>query len=309
MKVIILGEGVGGKLAAQGIASKYPYVDVTLIGPETKAPSGLFYFNEEVPGIAEKPVKVTYSSIGELTDNSFVDYQIKSRGYYDPSVKISSFDKIGKAETGYLLNTDFNLSGVNWIKDECERVDLISKKVFVKNIGGNLRAIFGMSYDLLISTIPLNTFVGSLGGSSEKIESMMEYQPVYVKEMKVPSNKEIEEIVVHYDLTSSPYYRHSSYYSAGREIVEMRAETIKTITDYTKKLYPGKIVKSSVKGSQIYCLADNIEKANPCIRILGRYARWDYHYLVTDTYRDALEFVKNYLVDGTKQGLSDDYKV
>lgn len=318
MRVVILGAGIGGKLAAVGIKNKFPEYEVTLVGPESKEPSGLFYFNEKIPGIAEKEVKVSYdvSSVNEggsifCREDVFRNYQIKSRGTYSPSAKISSFDKVGTTETGYFMDDDFDLSDINWIKDTCD-------SIFTKKNNGFNSIITHKGkvcdYDKLISTIPFNILYSMIFRTD--IVKSLKSTPVYVVEVTSSEYdyRDISKINVIYDVSEDKFYRHSLYYNKYGTYVKISSETIIDITDQDdwaalalpskankvvkKKLSPGKIipdeivVKNPKDLSDVEVTADTVEELTG-IRILGRYARWDYHYLVTDTYKDAISFVSS----------------
>lgn len=283
-KVVVLGAGIGGILAARGIKDKFPEMSVTLVGPrQDNDRPGLFYFNKKIPRIAEKEIDVEYNLVGE---GSVVDYQLKSRGHFDHSVTKSSFNNVGKKVKGYLLSSDINLEDIECISSFSSSVDLKNQKVVC---GETL-----LTYDLLVSTIPLSNFLNLISYSESELKALKEIFishccPVYqkVSGYDFVDDSQINKINVFYDLSDSKYYRHSSYYN-GSDIVKMISESIDPSCSYDKIAQPGKIVPSSTLSK----LVENIESLNNNVILCGRYARWDYHYTVDQTYEDAIKFVK-----------------
>lgn len=284
-KVVILGAGIGGVLAARGVKDKFPEMSVTLVGPrQDNDRPGLFYFNKKIPRIAEKEVDVEYCLIGEGT---VADYQLKSRGYFDHSVTKSSFSNVGKKVKGYLLSSDINLEDIECVPMFSSSVDLKNQKV---DCGGTL-----LTYDLLVSTIPLSNFLNLISYSESELRALKvvftnHFRPVCQKTSgySLIDDSQVDRINVFYDLSDSKYYRHSSYYN-GQDIVKMVSESIDSSCDYDKVTYPGKIVPSVTLSR----LVENIESLNNNVILCGRYARWDYHYTVDQTYEDAIKFVKD----------------
>lgn len=287
-KIVVLGAGIGGMLAARGIKDKFPNFEVTLIGPEDKNERpGLFYFNQKIPGICEREIDVTYEMVG---DGSLQDYQIKSRGYSDSNMITSSFKNVGKTVKGYLVSKQISLTGICRVVGNVTSINLFSKKLKVSDIPTEF------SFDYLISTIPLSVFLNifpdaTMHGIDLKLfKDEFKFTPVYQKIVgsKEVSDDLIDSIKVFYDLSNSEFYRHSSYYH-GDNITKMVSESIKEFSDYDSVAYPGKITPSKKLTGIVAYLEDRFS----CLRICGRYARWDYHYLVDQTYFDSIKFVES----------------
>lgn len=289
-KIVVLGAGIGGMLAARGIKDKFPNFEVTLIGPEDKNERpGLFYFNQKIPGICEREIDVTYEMVGE---GSLQDYQVKSRGYSDSNMIISSFRNVGKTVKGYLVNKEISLESIQRVVGTVTSLNLFGRQVFAENFPSSF------TFDYLISTIPLKVLLkiivnasGSLSGVDLKLfEDEFKCTPVYQKiaGFQKVSDNHIDSIKVFYDLSNSEFYRHSSYYH-GDNITRMVSESIKEFEDYDSVAYPGKITPSKKLTGIVAYLEDRFS----CLRICGRYARWDYHYLVDQTYFDSIKFVES----------------
>ena len=290
--IVVLGAGIGGKVVALGIKWKYPKNKVVLVGPESNSPEGLFYFNRKIPGISMYPVEVDYRQEG-CPDNPMEVYQKKSRGEYDPKVKVSSLSKVGTTEIGYFLDRSINWqlldAGVIWIKENVTSINFSSKKVRTDHDEG--------TYDDLISTIPFNVLVKLI--YDYDISPQLKYQPIYVKKDIYDDYLVIDRIIVTYDLTDSPYYRISSYQgyidlSDDKVTVEKTSESINKVDDTCIAMYPGKIIPSDLyierAGRRIKIDAETIEKLFD-FKIVGRYARWDYHYTVDQSYYDTIEYL------------------
>lgn len=289
MRVVVLGSGLSGKLSVLALHRSFPECEVTLVGPESNFPYGLFYFNEKIQRVADKEITVSYSKFG---DCSWEDYQFKSRGVRLP-VSSSSKSSLYKAEeglteTGYRLNIENN--ELDEVNKYCTRIYSFAKVVDQYN---NLLVCQDgtcLKYDYLISTIPLPKFLKMLGIYFDDFK----YKPIYVrntffttysdrsKYSKNPNNilEKTSRIDIEYNCSKEdPVYRTSTYYdSLGRTIV-VSEESLEEIDNFDQKLIPGKIIPTNVP-----------ELYSPNIKIFGRYAKWEYHYLVTDTYRDAYEF-------------------
>ena len=289
-KIVVLGAGIGGMLAARGIKDKFPDFEVTLIGPEDKNERpGLFYFNQRIPGICEREINVIYEMVGE---GSLQDYQVKSRGYSDSNMITSSFKNVGKTVKGYLVNKEISLEGIQRVVGTVTSLNLFGRQVSVANFPS------AFTFDYLISTIPLSVLLkvvvnasGSLSGVDLKLfEDEFKFTPVYqkVSGFQKVSDNHIDSIKVFYDLSSSEFYRHSSYYH-GDNITRMVSESIKELEDYDSVAYPGKITPSKKLTGIVAYLEDRFS----CLKICGRYARWDYHYLVDQTYFDSIKFVES----------------
>lgn len=282
-RVVVLGAGIGGQLAARGIKDTYPDLEVILIGEVNSTTHGLFYFNERIPGVAERRVPVTYSTVG---DGAIQDYQKKSRGEVNESVKVSSFDKIGKTEIGYLTDGNISLSGIYNLPFMAEEIDLVSKTVNT--------CFVNVNYDILISTIPLPTFfkIGGFIDHNDMYKKSFKWKPVFEKVTSNPfQSGDITEIKVFYDTDpSSVFYRHTSYY-CGDQISRMVSESITDFKGYDSVLPMGKIIPSEFISE---CVVAS-ERLYNNVKFCGRYARWEYHYLVSDTYKDAINFVSSYL--------------
>lgn len=273
-EIVVIGAGLGGQIAARGIKDNYPEDHVTLVGnPVTEFP-GLFYFNDKIPGVAEKEVKVSYQIVGE---GSLEDYQKKSRGTFESTITESSFSKVGKTVTGYALNhRRVDLSDILNILCNVVEIRLNSREIILED-GQELK------YDKLVSTVPLNVFL-----SLSKIEmspSEFKYTPVNEKVVQTLDSdfSEVTKVVVYYDLTESKYYRHSHYY-IGDSIYKSVSETVREDESCTSTIYPGKIIPSRLLSLYVA----SIECNYPEVALCGRYARWSYHYLVSDTYHDAV---------------------
>lgn len=274
--VVVLGCGIGGKIVSKGLISKYPELDIFLIGEESLTSPGLFYFNKEIEGVCDKEISVDYGLLGE---GSLEDYQKKSRGFSSKDLKISSFNLVGKSVKGYLLNSEFNLSGVKRIKSNAVRVDLANRLVRTQND-------ITIRYDYLINTVPLNIF-SRLIGRTLKVEGMFEYTPVY-QFSAGESSDDIDEIKVQYDLREDVvFYRHSTYLSKGG-VVKVVSESIKDFDGRNSIMIPGKIVPSKFLTNYVNALENQFNN----LKICGRYARWDYHYTVDQSYYDSVDFIE-----------------
>lgn len=279
MRVIVAGAGIGGKIISYGLSKEFSNLDVILVGEENAVRPGLFYFNQKIKDIAEKEIKVSYSIIGE---GSLNDYQKKSRGVVSGDVKLSSFNHIGETVNGYLLSSDIDLSGVRRINKNIDDIDLFDRKI---RVGDTC-----LDFDFLISTIPLKTFFQLIdSGLCEETAREFKYLPVYQYQVgDIINDKDINEINVKYDLTDSQFYRHSSYLSEG-EVKSIVSESITDFEGRTSVSYPGKIIPSSVLSNYV----SGIESSFNYVKLCGRYARWDYHYLVDQSYYDALNFISH----------------
>lgn len=278
--VCVLGAGIGGKIISYGIKKKYgDSVKVVLVGEESRVRPGLFYFNKKIPGICEKEVSVTYSKIGTGTLD---DYQKKSRGVIDSEVKISSFDKIGKTVTGYLLNREVDLSEIIRINENANKLVLSQKKLYTKSDEG--------TFDYLISTIPLKNFMSIINESLvTKYSPEFKYSPVYQYQInEIPEDSKIKSIRVSYDTSDSVFYRHS-FYEQDKDHWSMVSESITDFENRTSVIYPGKIIPSKVLSEFV----DSIEGTCDYFKFCGRYSRWDYHYTVDQSYEDAMKFLEN----------------
>lgn len=283
MNIVVLGSGLSGEVIAEGLSNKFPRNDIYLIGESgSKDNSGLFYFNRKIPGIAEKPVEVVYESVGS---GSFSDYQKKSRGFCDKSITTSSFDKIGKHEIGYLGKT-----GQGSYRTKMRFIRILSNASSINLDENKVVTVSGsvIKYDRLISTVPLNIFMDLAGYDSSEVKGEFRSTPVY--QMIAESKKEysVKKIKVFYDLSDSIFYRHSSYYNEDEEVVKMISESIVDFKEKNKVCIPGKIFPSSVLSSFV----ENIENVYKNVKLCGRYARWDYHYLVDQSYFDAIQFIE-----------------
>lgn len=286
-RVVVVGAGIGGKLAARGIKNKFPEFDVFLVGPEDcNERPGLFYFNRKIPGICEKKVEVTYGLVGEGT---MKDYQIKSRGYFDRRMVNSSFKNIGKTVEGYLVNREISFEDINRIVGEVSFIDLEQRFLYIQK---SLR----LDFDYVIVTVPLKVLLKIMshenldGVNLDDIVKEFKCAPVYQKVagFQKVSDNHIDSIKVFYDLSSSGFYRHSSYYH-GDCITRMVSESIHEFEEYDLISYPGKITPS-IRLTEI---VNTIEERFDCIKICGRYARWSYHYLVDQTYFDSISFIES----------------
>lgn len=289
MKVVVLGSGLSGKLSVLALHRSFPECEVTLVGPESDFPCGLFYFNEKIPGVAEREITVSYSKFG---DCSWEDYQLKSRGVRLP-VSSSSKSSLYKAEkelteVGYSLNTENN--ELDEVNKYCTRIYSFARVVDQYN---NLLVCQDgtcLKYDYLISTIPLPNFLKMLGIYFDDFK----YKPIYVrntffttysdrsKYSKNPNNilEKTSRIDIKYNCSKEDLvYRTSTYYDSFGRTTVVSEESLEEIDDFDQKLIPGKIIPTDVP--EVY---------SSNIKIFGRYAKWEYHYLVTDTYRDAYEF-------------------
>lgn len=279
MRVIVAGAGIGGKIISYGLSKESKNLEVILIGKDNQVRPGLFYFNEKIDEICEKEINVTYSSVG---DGSFESYQIKSRGILSDDVKTSSFGNIGKTVKGYLLSSEINLNNIVRVNENIDSIDLFNKKVKVGSICIN--------FDYLISTVPLKTFINLVDPVlCDKLSKEFKYMPVYQyclgEDIK---DCNIDEINVKYDLTESQFYRHSTYLNRGH-VLSIVSESITDFRGKSSVSYPGKIIPSN----QLTDTVKSIEEGFDYIKLCGRYARWDYHYLVSQSYYDAINFMKS----------------
>lgn len=283
-KVVILGAGLGGQLATIAIKRACPDCEITLIGPSTGFPKGLFYFNEKIEGVAERPISIEYSKSG---DCSWEEYQYKSRGE-SLSQETSSKSSLSKAEkgvkeTGYLFNLNNNClnnleSYCTRIFQNCTSINFNRKVVEYKVDGYRYRC--EVNYDYLVSTLPYHIF-RKLSG---RLDISLESKPIYLREFRFNKFKNplslTEKVSVEYNCDlSDPIYRKSSYYDSEGNLLVVSEESL-TKFDGARKLVPGKILPNS----------NILSLETDSVKIYGRYAKWDYHYLVTDTYKDAYEF-------------------
>lgn len=279
--IIVIGAGVGGQLAAYGIAREFPAYKVLLIGPKTDNPKGLFYFNREIPGLNMRRIPVNYELIGE---GSLDDYQVKSRGYKSNKLSTSSFNHIGKEVDGYLLESDsILLSNISQLHTSIDLIDREKSKIITTE-----NEI--ISYDYLISTIPLISFIrtSELPVIFTQLSQKFYYNPVYIRTTNY-SEDQVSKILVRYDLTDSIFYRHSIYSNSEDEVIRTEEESIIDFEDKTTTMFPGKIVPSHTLSEYV----SQVEDKYPNIKLCGRYARWDYHYTVDQTYYDSLEFIRD----------------
>lgn len=285
MKVIaVLGAGIGGQVISESLSREYPNDKVILIGKKVNSSFGLFYLNKEIPGITGKSFKVEYCKLG---DGTFDDYQKKSRGESINSIKTSSFDKVGNFENGYLLNKDFGKSKhYTSVEGNAVKVNLSSQSIDTDDEWHTR-----VNYDELISTVPLKVFlqITNLTGIDP---SEFKYQKVYEKVtppwLVGKFEDTFDSMKVFYDTTDSIYYRHNSYYK-GDNLVKMTSESI-IEDDSATSVHPyGKIIPSE----KINNYVNQLEEFYPNVKLCGRYSRWDYHYLITDSYVDAKKFIKS----------------
>lgn len=274
--VVVLGCGIGGKIISKGLKLKYPELEVFLIGEDSPLSPGLFYFNKKIDNICDKEVIVNYSLLGE---GSLEEYQRKSRGLSNSNLKVSSFNLVGQSVKGYLLNNQFSLSGVKRVNSNASKVSLSEN--FVRTQDG-----ITIKYDYLINTVPLNIF-SRLIGQFEKVEGKFEWSPVYQFSAGKFSNS-IDEIKVQYDLREEVvFYRHSTYLSKGK-VVKVVSESIKDFDGRNSVMVPGKIIPREFLTDYVNSLENQFNN----LKICGRYARWDYHYTVDQSYYDSVNFIE-----------------
>ena len=280
-KVIVVGAGIGGQLISKSLKNCYgDKLDITLIGKVDNRPRpGLFYFDHKIPKICDKEVVVSYEMIG---DGDLKSYQIKSRGYYSSEMKNSSFNNIGKSITGYLMSDEFNLNGIKRITQDVDKVLHDDNLVVVNNKS--------YRYDFLIMTTPLNVTIHLMYGDvfNDKLGTLA-YKPVYQKitGFKDIPDSEIDSMKVFYDLSDSNFYRHTSYYNQ-EDIVKMISESITKFDGANVVAYPGKIIPNEFATDFV----GRVEELYPQVKLLGRYARWDYHYLISNSVDDAISFIE-----------------
>lgn len=274
--VVILGAGIGGQVIAKTLSEKHPSLEVFLVGTKDNRTTGLFYLNEKIEGVTDKEINITYDKIGNGT---IEDYEEKSRGCSIGKDATSSFNKVGSSEKGYLISSDLSGSYTN-IKRNAIEVDLYSKEVVLQD-----KII--IKYDYLISTIPLKAFMTLI-----HVTPPFEFKssPVYVTETS-KSKEDYDSIKVVYDTDpKSVYYRYNHYYN-GNKLIKTTAESLKDNGIHTNVHYGGKIVPDEVISSYV----EGLEFENPEIKLCGRFARWEYHYLISDSYKDSMKFIESRL--------------
>jgi len=276
--VVILGAGIGGQVIAKALSDKHPSLEVFLVGVKDSKTAGLFYLNEKIEGVTDKEIDITYDKIGNGT---IEDYEKKSRGCSIGKSVTSSFNKVGSSEKGYLISSDLSGSYLN-IERNAEEVDLVNKEVILQDK-------ITVKYDYLISTVPLKVFLRLI-----HIVPPFDFwsSPVYVTEIKKKKNKDdFDSIKVVYDTDpDTMYYRYNHYYKEGK-LVKTTAESLEDSGIYTDVHYGGKIVPNEVISSYV----EGLEFENPEIKLCGRFARWDYHYLISDSYKDSIKFIESRL--------------
>lgn len=276
---VVLGAGVGGQIVAKTV--KNSDYDVTLTGPEASDPGGLFYLSKRIPGVSSHKVVTTYRSDTPVDVESSIRYQIKSRGTYDKKVKVSSLSKVGTSEEGYILDS-IDISGVVRISQKCKFIDLDNQYILVEDSD---RPIF---YDRLISTIPVNEFFKL--SEDEDITSSLAYQPIHlIEEQFEVLDTKVTSIITEYDLSSSDIYRRSWYCNKSGKTIKSSYEAIVPLPFETRIMYPGKILPSD----KVLEMINDIEQKYPNVKLLGRYARWDYHWMINQTYSEAKKFINH----------------
>lgn len=274
-KVLVLGAGLGGQMITSYLKQEFPSLNITCIGKKDSRRPGLFYFNERIPGICDKEIQVTYDKLGT---GSFEDYQVKSRGVVDPSIKTSSFSNVGKTVTGYLQSCETSLETVPVMIDE---INLVDKYVKAED------QVF--YYDYLISTIPLKIFLKCCHMFTPDLSDEFKQMPVY--QFKVGQDfcdTDITSVKVFYDTTDSVFYRTTSYY-VGDEVASVVSESIIDFAGRTSVCVPGKILPSQLLTDRV----KQLEQDYPEIKLCGRYARWDYHYTIDKSCFDAYRFIRS----------------
>lgn len=281
MKVVVIGSGVGGQLVSYGIKEKFSNYDVILVGPDvsSKESAGLFYFNRKIPNICDREIRVSYDLIG---DGTLENYQIKSKGFSDSTLTTSSFNNIGETVSGYILTKNLTRSDITRYKDFVKFIDLNGRSII---LGDDTK----ISYDYLISTIPLNVFINVCNHGGRSYRSEFKYRPVYQFTAGKVDRGRVSSIKVKYDLTDSIFYRHSTYLDGHEEVLWMSSESIVDFANETSVMSPGKIVPSEILSKYVA----EVEGRYSNVKLCGRYARWDYHYTVDQSYYDSIEFIKS----------------
>lgn len=293
-KILILGAGMSGLTIAAGLGRKFgDCCDIILVGPDSKGLlPGLFYYNTEIPGICDKEIQVDYDVVRDLrespdSEEMFKLYQLKSRGVYDDKVKTSSLSLVGKSVKGYLPSVDLTASpNVTRCYDTVTFIDFDSKKVVTDSKV--------LEYDFLVVTIPLKVLMQlALKDKSKsydlefKSKSIPIYQSVISDDPAAPFDK----IMIYYDLhENSVFYRHSSFMFNGK-VTKLVSESIRPFEGFQSTIYPGKILPSN----ELRAYVDSVTTRYTNVGIFGRYARWDYHYTVDQSYFDAMNFVEKCL--------------
>lgn len=284
--ILVLGAGVGGQIVAE---ISRDYDEVKLVGPATVAPGGLFYINKRLPGLTTKKIDVAYTSDKPLSDETYKTYQIKSRGTYNPEIKVSSLDKVGTTSAGYLLR-DFDLDDIQ-VKCNCKFIDLENQYILTSESDQPL------FYDYLISTIPINIFFKL--ALDLDVSADMIYSPIHLKEEEYfVEDENVSKILVEYNVSEdTDIYRKNIYQNKEGITIKASSESIKSLNDETRVIYPGKIIPSKLLSQRV----KEVEDSYTNIKLLGRYARWSYHWTLDQTYSEAKNFLNtNY--GGIKNG-------
>lgn len=298
-RLVIVGSGNSGLICARAAKDRYPELEVILVGPESKEQDGLFYFNSPIPGIAEREVKVSYDYVGPNISLSELKsiYQLKTRGCTSEDVSkiVSSFDKVGTSELGYRLNSGLDLKkDIIYHNTTCQWISLTNNFIVINDD-------LVISYDYLFVTTPYPVTARLLVEFGEMKVKDCVCSPIYVSSNQ-KEEKDFTRIIVTYNCyPDQPVYRSSQYISDIRGVcVNSSVESTSPLSENYRKVSLGKIVNLGTRPScfsrtarRTFDLLD-LEKIYP-IKFLGRFARWDYHYLVNDSYNDAMKFLENNL--------------
>ena len=274
-KLVVLGAGIGGRVISKYLKNKYSdKLDILLVSKECKLPKDLFYFDSKIEGVAEREISVRYDLNGERDINKFI---VKSKGNISDKFNenlTTSFDKVGTTEKGYLLNEDLDEVDIPY---NATKINTLCKWIDLDN---NER----INFDLLISTIPLPIFI-KLNYNPNLSGFRFINSDLFEKVETFSSEEDFNRIEVVYDTTDSEFYRISHFFKDDT-LIKTVSETLSENSDYVK-VSPGKI--SRLKE------ADNYIKTSETlfnVKFCGRYARWDYHYLVTTSVKDAEDYIK-----------------
>lgn len=314
----VIGAGHSGRIIARTAVDMYPELDVYLIGPESQGQEGLFYVNEKIPGIAEKPIKVEYGFIKPmyLSDlDAKESYIRKTRGdcfnpfQVDVKSIISSIDKVGTKEVGYTFNEDLDFyKDISYINRNCTDIYLKQRSISVEDFWRPIR------YDYLIVTTPYFITAKLIRDFGKLSVKGCDCSPIYVSsgiKDKEGFSPTFNKIRVTYDCDpQSHIYRRNEYVSDSDPDFHVSWNVLEAMSlpkfddkrEYSevklgKIKNPGKRPKVLIEelNQKEFDLIDLEEKCP--IKFLGRFARWDYHYLVTDSYKDGMNFLnKNLLI-------------
>lgn len=282
MKVLILGAGITGRMAAM-LFDGSTIIEMKKLESKVTANFGMQALKANVPILESRLIKNIVTIDGESATQELVSMYREKIGRMETSMHYGDFKMFVYEQYLYAFEiptADDFLPGVK-VKDRrtIEFIDMYGKLVKTRLWDTDHAQIF--PYDVIINTLPLVVFLRLINFGhdqffSDGIRSYLKHRPIYVQQESDDSTNDVM-ITNYVSDMESPYYRTTSFWGL------LQKESLYR-TEGSVKLFPGKIYNSK------YVDAALEDLQHYGIYCFGRYARWDSKIHMHQTYNELIKF-------------------